>query len=61
MPTLVEPILSEQVLPGDATADEADGKIGGGTSPGQEQKPLQGGGDSGPERDKETGNEGTGT
>lgn len=60
MQTLVTPSC-EQVTPGNVSADENDGKIGGGQSPGSEQKPLQGGGDSGPERDKETGNEGAGT
>ena len=35
--------MSEQVVPGNVTVDEEEGKIGGGPSDGSEQKPLQGG------------------
>ncbi|MEO7038458.1 MAG: hypothetical protein ABI186_00335 [Candidatus Elarobacter sp.] len=49
----------EQVLPGDTTGEDQDGKIGSGSSDDQEQEPLQGEGDS--DDDEETGSEGDGT
>jgi hypothetical protein len=62
-PTPILPELStpscEQVVPGNVTADERDGKIGSG---GKAPDPLQGGaGADDRESEKETGNEGTGT
>jgi len=59
-PTLLRPEPSmpvcEQVLPGNASEEESEGRIGGA---GPAPKPLQGGGD--PEAEQETGNEGAGT
>jgi hypothetical protein len=62
-PTPILPELStpscEQVVPGNVTADENDGKIGSGGAP---PKPLQGGGDTGtPESENEPSNIGDGT
>ncbi len=49
----------EQVLPGNTTGEDPDGKIGGAGPPGREQEPLQGEGD--PAGENETGSEGDGT
>lgn len=60
-PTPIWPELSipscEQVMPGNATEDEQDGKIGSGLAGSPEPEPLQGGGDD----SDETGSEGDGT
>ncbi len=68
MPTLTAPTpicpesttpSCEQVLPGNVSADEMDGKIGSG---GEAPRPLQGGADAGDrESETDTGNEGSGT
>jgi hypothetical protein len=52
--------MSDQVVPGNVTVDEEEGKIGGnGPSDGSEQQPLQGGGDAG-DRGQGVGSEGDG-
>jgi hypothetical protein len=59
-PALSNPLLSEQVVPGNVTVDEEEGKIGGGgPSGGSEQKPLQGGSSS-DDPPPEVGSEGDG-
>lgn len=66
MQTLDRPILHvpdrstpacEQAIPGNATEDESEGRIGSGTGPAPQ--PLQG--DADPNNQKEVGNEGDGT
>jgi hypothetical protein len=62
-PTLIWPELSapscEQVVPGNVTAEEQEGKLESGS--GEKPQPLQGGADAGDrDSEKETGSEGDG-